>query len=358
MPEGGPPVHIFEMTPDSLREWCASRGLPGYRSKQILEWAYLQAATTFEQMENLPAALRLDLASHFVLYESTVVSTQQSADGMTKLLLRWRDGATSECVLIREGDRRTACLSSQVGCPVRCSFCASGMGGLERQLTGGEIVEQAMRIRALCTEEAVDSRASAVRLSHIVVMGIGEPLANYEAVLAALRAIHAPWGLNIGARKITISTVGLPKQIRRLADEGLQFNLALSLHAATDELRRRLIPWTERVNLLDLLAAARYYFEKTGREITLEYVMLRDVNTRAADLDRLVRLARQLRCNVNLIPYNPVVGVEYHRPADAAMEDFARRLRDRGVNAHVRWSRGLDIDAACGQLRRLLEVKE
>ncbi len=351
---GNDPIHLLDQTPDSLAAWCASREMPPYRARQVLEWVYGRSATAFDGMTNLPARLRKDLAGHFVIYASTVVARRAASDGTTKLLLRWPDGATSECVLIPEEERNTACISSQVGCPVRCSFCASGADGLERQLTAGEIVEQAMRVRSLLDAGA----GGAARLSNVVVMGIGEPLANYDAVLAAIRAINAPWGMNIGARKITLSTVGLPRQIRRLADEGLQINLAISLHAAADDVRRRLIPWAERVTILDLVDAARYYFTKTGREVTLEYVMLAGVNVRQADARRLARVAGRMRCNVNLIPYNPVEGQGYERPGDAAMDRFARDLRNLGVNAHIRRSRGLDIEAACGQLRAELSGGE
>jgi 23S rRNA (adenine2503-C2)-methyltransferase len=183
-------------------------------------------------------------------------------------------------------------------------------------------------------------------------MGLGEPLINYKSVLKAIRIINAPWGLNIGARNITISTVGLPRQIRKLADEGLQINLAISLHAPSDELRRELIPWAKKVPLEELIAAGRYYFDRTGREVTLEYVLLAGVNDKTEHAYDLVRVCRKMRCNVNLIRYNPVPHLPFERPESFAARNFAERLRERGVNAHIRKSRGLDIDAACGQLRR------
>jgi len=367
---------LFCWTAEALSGWFESHGLPAYRARQVMEWVYGHGAVSFEQMTNLPAGLRAELAGEFAIYRSTVAADSEAPDGTRKLLLCWPDGATSECVLIPEPERNTACISSQVGCPVQCTFCASGIGGLERQLTAGEIIEQAMRVQALCAAPATglhrafraggaapqrcvpapepDARTPKPKfraLTNIVFMGIGEPLANYEAVVAAVRTINAPWGMNIGARRITISTVGLPRQIRRLADEGLQINLAISLHAASDDLRRRLIPWAERVSISELVDAARYYFERTGREVTLEYVMRGGVNVRSADAQRLARVTRQMRCNVNLIPYNPVAGRSYRRPDDGTVQEFVRALRERGVNAHVRRSRGLEIDAACGQLR-------
>jgi 23S rRNA (adenine2503-C2)-methyltransferase len=247
-------------------------------------------------------------------------------------------------VLIPDDDRRTACISTQVGCPVGCVFCASGLNGLERQLTAGQIVEQAMRVRELSEPAA--------RLSNVVFMGLGEPLANYAATVHALRTINSEWGMGIGARKITVSTVGLPAQMRRLADEKMQITLALSLHAPTDELRKQLIPWAERVTIDSLVDAANYYFEKTGREITLEYILLADVNDSREHALSLAATAKRMRSNVNLIAYNPVKGLPYARPADDTVVRFLETLRSRGVNAHVRTSRGLDIDGACGQLRR------
>jgi 23S rRNA (adenine2503-C2)-methyltransferase len=247
-------------------------------------------------------------------------------------------------VLIPDEKRRTACISSQVGCPVGCGFCASGVGGLQRQLAPGEIVEQAMRVRQLCDE--------AHPLSNIVFMGLGEPLANYGSVLAAVRVINAEEGLNIGARKITISTVGLPTQIRKLAKEGLQVNLAISLHAPNDRLRKELIPWAKNTSIEDLVVAGRDFFETTGREITLEYILLAGVNDQLDHAHQLTKICRQMRCNVNLIRYNPVADLGFERPDSYSAHKFAEELRSRGVNVHVRKSRGADIDAACGQLRR------
>jgi 23S rRNA (adenine2503-C2)-methyltransferase len=219
------------------------------------------------------------------------------------------------------------------------------LDGVQRNLSTGQIVEQVLRVTA-------EARAAGGRLSNVVFMGLGEPLANYDNVLRAVRTINASWGPNIGARKITISTVGLPKQIRRLADEGMQLNLALSLHAPNDALRAELIPWAERISIAQLTDACRYYFERTGREITLEYVLLGGVNDRPAHAAQLARFTKSLRCNVNLIRYNPVAGLPFERPSGEAASAFQRYLREHGVNAHIRTSRGLDIEAACGQLRR------
>lgn len=320
-------------------------GEASYRADQIIRWIYEDGATSFDEMTNLSKRLRETLPSKLDLYRSKVLRRGISADGTVKLLLQWPDGATSESVMIPTDRQKTACLSSQVGCPVGCRFCASGMRGFARNLTSGEILEQVVRVSTEATH-------AGGRLSNVVFMGIGEPLANYDAVLAAIRTINAPWGLDIGARKITVSTVGLPENIRRLAGEGLQLNLALSLHAPTDGLRRDLIPWAKEVSLAKLRAACRHYFDETGREITLEYTLLDMTNDRPEHAEALARFANGLRCNVNLLRYNPVDGLPFDRPTSETALTFQKMLRNRGVNSHIRKSRGLDIDAACGQLRR------
>ena len=335
---------LLSLTAESLKESLAARGQPGFRASQVLEWVYRKGATSYDDMTNLPKGLRATLDEAWPIYVSTIVDRQDAHDGTTKLLLRWADGATSECVLIPDGQRRTACISTQVGCAVGCVFCASGLGGLKRQLTSGQIVEQAMRVAQLCTQDE--------RLSNIVLMGIGEPLANYDATVSAIKTINASWGMAIGARKITVSTVGLPSAMRKLADEGLQITLALSLHAPTDGLRKRIIPWAKRVSIDELIAAAKYYFDKTGREVTLEYILLGGVNDAEHHAMKLTSVARKMRSNVNLIAYNPVAGLPYNAPEEEAVVRFESLLRSRGVNVHVRRSRGADIDAACGQLRR------
>jgi 23S rRNA (adenine2503-C2)-methyltransferase len=337
-------IHLLDWSAEQLAEWCTARELPPYRARQVLEWIYQHDAESFDQMTSLTKALREQLAEHFDIYASRLTARQESADGTVKLLLEWPDSATTECVLIPEARRQTACISSQVGCPVRCVFCASGLNGLQKNLTAGQIVEQALRVR--------QQLPAGQRLSHVVLMGLGEPLANYDAVVRALRTLNAPWALDIAARRLTVSTVGLPSQIRRLADEGLQVNLALSVHAANDALRKELIPWAKSVPLSQLIAAGRTWFGKTGREMTLEYVLLAGVNDQAEHAEQLARLAKRMRCNVNLIRYHPVAGLPFRRPTSSATHHFQSLLRARGVNAHTRTSRGLDIDAACGQLRR------
>lgn len=337
--------HLLDMTPESLAAALKEMGEPAYRGKQILQWVYERNVTTWDEMTNLSKALRERLADQFVIYSSEIVRRAASSDGTVKLLLRWPDGATSECVMIPTEKSKTACLSSQVGCPVGCRFCASGLDGLQRNLTTGQIIEQALHARR-------EALAAGDRLSNIVFMGLGEPLANYDNVLASVEIINADWGLGIGARKITISTVGLPKQIRKLAYEGYQLNLALSLHAPNDALRQELIPWAEKISIRELTEACRVYFDTTGREITLEYTLLAGTNDSDANARELAGFVKRLRCNVNLLRYNPVDPLPYKRPSAEAAHAFQERLRSLGVNAHIRKSRGKDIDAACGQLRR------
>ncbi|MEW6249735.1 MAG: 23S rRNA (adenine(2503)-C(2))-methyltransferase RlmN [Planctomycetota bacterium] len=361
-------LHLLDFDRAALRAWFETQDEPGYRADQVLDWAYAKGAETFQEMSNLGQTLRAALAEHFDIYRGRVTAESASEDGTRKVLLTWPDGDSVETVWIPDvggpggtggpgglgATRHTACLSSQVGCPVGCRFCASGLGGVRRNLTAGEIVEQALRVQQLIRMSKpgeTEGRARPARLANVVLMGMGEPLANYDAVVAAVRILNAPWGLNIGARKITLSTVGLPKQIRRLAEESLQLNLALSLHAPEQELREELIPWG-KVPLEELLAACAYYFERTGREITLEYVLLDGVNMAPEHAARLAKIARRLRANVNLLRYNPVAGLPYERPSAATAHEFQERLREYGVNAHIRRSRGRDIDAACGQLRR------
>jgi 23S rRNA (adenine2503-C2)-methyltransferase len=236
-------------------------------------------------------------------------------------------------------------VSSQIGCPVGCKFCASGIDGLQRNLTAAQIVQEVFALNLLLAP-------AGERINHVVFMGMGEPLANYDNVMRAVRILHDPRCFNIGARKITISTVGLPPRMRQLAGEDLPLNLAISLHAPSEALRRTLIPWAEHFALADILGAARIYFEKTGREVTLEYILLAGVNDQPEQARQLVKVCKTLRANVNLIRYNPVAELGFERPAADACMKFQSILREQGVNAHLRKSRGRDIDAACGQLRR------
>lgn len=359
-----------------MAEW----GLPRYRADQVVRWVYQRGVAQPHDMSNIASRDKALLAGRIRFETSRVIAHQQASDGTEKLLLQWpssrepgsrlavldphgEEQASSlrtECVMIpspkshaanraatpspREWGRTTACISSQVGCPVGCRFCASGLDGLLANLTRGQIVEQVWRLSAL---------PGVGRISHVVFMGMGEPLANFEAVTQAITTLTAPWGLGISARRITISTVGLPAQIRRLADLALPITLALSLHAPNDELRRRLIPWAQYVTIDQLLQACGYYFDRTGREVTLEYTLLGGVNDQPSHASELAKLAGRLRSNVNLIRYNEVDRLAFARPSDEAVRRFQAVLRQASVNTHIRASRGRDIAAACGQLRRV-----
>jgi 23S rRNA (adenine2503-C2)-methyltransferase len=304
----------------------------------------------FTDMSNLSAGDRVTLTEQFDVAPSRVVSHQTSNDGTQKLLISWADGSQAETVMIPDADRRTACVSSQVGCPVGCRFCASGVNGVKGNLSAGPIVEQVYRLNLILAP-------AGERITNVVFMGMGEPLANYTNVMQAIRVLHDPKCFNMSARRITISTVGVPPKIRQLADEELPINLALSLHAPTEPLRRELIPWAEHFALDEILDACRYYFDRSGREITLEYILLAGVNDRADHARLLAKLCKTMRANVNLIRYNEVTGLPYKRPAAHDVVAFQEILRHAGVNAHVRKSRGRDIDAACGQLRRKEQEK-
>jgi len=301
-------------------------------------------------MTDLPAELRPRLAELLTIRSGDELARTVSPGGTAKLLLRWRDGATTESVMIpapEGGPRRTVCLSTQVGCDVGCRFCASGVGGSRRNLTVGEVVEQALAAGDLLAEHDE-------RLSHVVFMGMGEPLANYGVTVEAVRRLSS--GLGLSQRRITVSTVGLPKQIDRLAREDLRITLALSLHAPNDRLRGELIPWAEGISLAELLPACRRYLDRTGREVTLEYCLLAGVNDAPEQADELARIATELRAHVNLLMYNPVPDLPFERPSRNRSIGFLKRLRHAGARATLRESRGLSSDAACGQLRRRREA--
>jgi 23S rRNA (adenine2503-C2)-methyltransferase len=347
---------FFELDAVTLESWCGARGMPKFAAKQLLDWVYGKGVVDVDRMTNLSKSQRDMLAHEMTFLQGNELHSLQATDGTRKLLLGWpkpgagialpvlgvATGRETECVMIPTEERRTACVSSQMGCPVGCKFCASGLEGVEGNLTAGHIVEQVWRLA---------QQPGTGRISNVVFMGMGEPLANASAVMSAIRTINAPWGMGISARKITISTVGLPAAIRKLCDFELPVTLALSLHAPNDELRRQIIPWAEYSTVAELLSACQEWFGKTGREITLEYILLGGFNDQREHAQELVRIARSIRANVNLIRYNEVDGLPFARPDDHDVLTFQNVLRDAGVNTHIRASRGRDIKAACGQLR-------
>ena len=329
---------MLEMTTDELRGALTDAGLPGFRAEQLADWVYRKGVVDPAEMSNIPAAV-VRLAP---VLTSHVAAESASDDGCIKLLIELHDAQRIEAVLIPTPRRATACVSTQVGCAMGCSFCASGLDGLVRNLTAGEIIEQVLHLQA----------AGGRKITNVVFMGMGEPLANYDATVAAVRAMIDPKRLGLSARRITVSTVGLPEQIRKLARENLAITLAISLHAPNDVIRGELIPAARRHPLADVLAAAEVFYQSRKREVTLEYTLLAGVNDSLLCADALAKIAGRLRCNVNLIRYNPAGPLPYGRPTKAATDAFAARLATKGVNATIRRSRGLHADAACGQLRR------
>jgi len=367
--------HLLDQTRESLADFAAEHALPRHFPTQVLRWIYGRGVIDPQRMTDLSVAQRQLLAESIGGLRAVVRAQQLATDGTEKLLLGWdprepgcggpngnengtdvlslplanatTDERRTECVMIPTDRRRTACVSSQVGCPVGCAFCASGLGGLEGNLSAGQIVEQVWRLSWMRGAGGAPPQ----RISHVVFMGMGEPLANFAAVTRAIRTINAPWGLGISARRITVSTVGLPDAIRKLCTFELPVTLALSLHAPNDALRREIIPWAEYSTIDELLDACDEWFQRTGREITLEYILLGTFNDRVEHARELADVASRLRANVNLIRYNEVRGLPFERPGTDDVLRFQDVLRRRGVNVHIRASRGRDIAAACGQLR-------
>jgi len=329
---------------DELAELCA----PAYRADQILQWVYEKQADSFATMTNLPAPVRERLAADFELNAVQSVHTRHATDTTEKFLFQLRDHALIETVLIpatpgltSQSDRHTVCVSTQVGCAYGCKFCASGLAGVRRNLTAAEIVDQVLHVQKLTNEQ----------VSNLVVMGMGEPLANYDNLLRALRILNAPWALGIGARKITVSTVGLAPRIRQLADEPMQLRLAVSLHGATDAVRNQIMPVNKKHPLAELLEACDYYVNTRHRMLTFEYLLIEDVNDMLEQAHKLAAIARRLHAKVNLIPYNLVDGLAWKRPDRDRCKMFQHTLKTAGITATLRTEKGTDIAAACGQLR-------
>ncbi len=338
-------MHLLDQTPEQLRPWFTDRGLPAFRAAQVRRWVFARPGIEFDQMSDLARPLRQQLAEAFCIWTTRVAARKKAADDTEKLLLDLSDGQRIECVLLRDDKgHRTVCISTQVGCAMGCVFCASGLDGVVRSLTTGEIVEEMLRLKQLLPDGE--------RLSHVVVMGMGEPLVNLDHLLPALEMATHRDGLGISARRVTISTVGIPKGIRRLADLNCQYHLAVSLHAPDDEIRNRLVPTNRKIGIAAILEAADYYLEKTGRRVTFEYVLLAGINDQPEHAARLVALLKGRPALVNLIPYNPVAGLPYRTPSPAAAMRFVELLERGGITVAVRYRKGDRIDAACGQLRR------
>ncbi|MGA2871047.1 MAG: 23S rRNA (adenine(2503)-C(2))-methyltransferase RlmN, partial [Verrucomicrobiota bacterium] len=372
------PTDIKSLTREELEIQFKAWHEPVYRVPQLLDWLYARRVTTWDAMTNLPKELREKLRAHFSLQTLELARKQGSRDTTQKFLWKLADGSFIESVLIPANpalygdasDRHTLCISTQVGCAYGCKFCASGLEGWKRNLGIHEIVEQILSVERWGetenlkdqTAKATDGGASGTLppkapkskirfVDNIVVMGMGEPLANYDNLLKALKTLNAPWGAGIGARKITISTSGLAPQIRKLAAEPLQFRLAISLHGATDEVRNRIMPVNRKYPLKELVNACEDYQHEKGRMITLEYILIAGINDALEQTRPLAVLAKRLHAKVNLIPYNKVEDLPWERPSEEVCENFLAALEDQGVIATLRREKGHDIDAACGQLR-------
>ena len=359
---------IKSQTREELAARFAEWGLAAYRLDQLLHWLYERRARDWNEMSNLPRELRDKLREHYSLQSVELVSKQGSRDTTQKFLWRLADHSLIESVLIpanpalygEVSDRHTLCVSTQVGCAYGCKFCASGLEGWKRNLEPDEIVEQVLAIERdqdSCNSSLQNTLGASVRnaserlVNNLVIMGMGEPLANYDNLVKALTILNAPWGGGIGARKITISTSGLVPEIRKLADEPLQFRLAISLHGATDEVRNKIMPVNRKYPLSELISACEYFQQKKGKMITMEYILIAGVNDGLEQIKPLAKLALRLNAKVNLIPYNKVDGLSWERPVEEMQEAFLNALKKQKVTATLRREKGHDIEAACGQLR-------
>ena len=339
-------INLYELTQPQLADLVAGWGEPRFRAKQIWTWLYEKRVSTFDAMMNLPKDLRLRLQVETVLGQLQLVTEQVSHDGTVKRLYRLHDGQLIESVLMPyDDDRRTACISTQAGCAMGCVFCATGQMGFARHLTSTEIFEQALWF-------ARDLEAAGDRLSNVVLMGMGEPFHNYDNSLIAIRRLMDDLG--IGARHITVSTVGLVPQIRRFSDEGLQVKLAISLHAATDSERLALLPVNKRWPLNELMDACREYIDKTGRRVTFEWASIQNENDTPEQAHALGLLLKGVLCHVNIIPLNPTGGYHHSPSGVDRVNQFIAILAEYGVSATVRVRRGIDIAAGCGQLKAAL----
>lgn len=335
---------IRQLSLEALTTELEKLGEPKFRARQIYEWLWQKSARSFEEMTNLSKTLRQKLRDEFVFNTATESIVQKSKDGTVKLGMRLQDGRMIEGVMIPDRDRNTACVSSQVGCSLACTFCATGFLERERNLEAGEIYDQVVLLNKHSLEH------SGKPLTNIVYMGMGEPLLNFSNVMESIRIITSPEGLNMAPWRITVSTSGIVKGIRRMAEEGVKFNLALSLHAATDEKRDKIMDINLSNPLDDLMSALQYFYEKTGNKITFEYILFDHFNDTPQDADNLIGLYRKVPAFINIIEYNNVEGVKLKRAKSDRRDAFVNYLRSKNIEVGVRRSRGKDIDAACGQL--------
>jgi 23S rRNA (adenine2503-C2)-methyltransferase len=346
LPNQSSKIHLLNLKKEELEDFIGEIGGQAYRARQVARWIYKELAPDFESMTDLPKQLRQDLASRAVIYSAKVTSEQVSQDGFSrKQLLQYPDGNSIEAVLMIYEDRRSVCVSTQVGCAIGCSFCATGKMGLTRNLTGGEMVEQVLHFARVLKEQNGGS------VTNIVFMGMGEPLANYGNLWRAIRNLHEPDFFDLGARHMTVSTAGIAPKIRQFAQEDLPVGLAISLHAATDELRSKLVPLNKKYPIATVIEACREYTEITHRRVTFEYALLEGINDTPRHARELGRLLHGLLCHINLIPVNPVEGSIGVQPSKQRQAFFKAELDKFHIPNTIRLGRGADIKAACGQLK-------
>ena len=346
-------IALLDLTYTQLRELLTSWGEPSFRADQVWGWLYRSLVSDFNQMRNLPKGLRARLSEVAHLQTLTSLAESVSADGLTcKVLFALQDEETIESVFMRYERRRTVCVSTQVGCPVGCPFCATGQSGFTRNLTAGEIVEQVLYFaRQLTGDQGSKTKDKGPGISNVVIMGMGEPLLNYEATWQAIETLNDTGGFGLGARRITLSTVGVVPGIQQLSREKLQVGLAVSLHAPTDRLRDKLVPLNRRYPLRQLMAACRDYVQNTGRRVTFEYALMEGVNDSLEQAQRLGHLLQGLVCHINLIPLNPTIESPYQPSSRKMALAFQREMERQGIPTTMRVGRGVDIQAGCGQLR-------
>lgn len=350
---------LFGETLESLTERVVEAGFPSFRGKQVMEWLYKKRVDEWDAMSNLPKAFRTWLDGQYILYPTNSLLDKRSDDVTQKFLLELEDKSLIETVLIRapqtgvgqESSRKTVCVSIQVGCAYGCKFCASGLAGFKRNLMVAEVVSQLMHICKMEDAHTKRAKEEIASFDNIVFMGMGEPLANYDTLVQTIKILNAEWGLNFGARRITVSTSGLAPRIMQLAQEGVAVRLAISLHGATNEVRSQIMPVNKKYPLEELIPAAKAFKEKHGRMLTLEFIMIEDINDSLDQAKELTKIARELHAHVNCIPYNKVEGLEWKRPSVRRQDAFVDVLRKGGVSVTIRREKGHDINAACGQLR-------
>lgn len=340
---------LRQLTLDELKTLVAELGEPVFRAKQIYEWLWKKAVVDIAEMTNLPAAFRSKLAENYSIEPVTISRTQQSIDGTIKYAFKLHDGFIVEGVLIPSKDRVTACISSQVGCSLSCTFCATGFLKRERNLRADEIFDQVALLRK---EAEIHYQRP---LSNVVLMGMGEPLLNYNEVVKGIDKITSEEGLNMSPQRFTLSTAGIVKMIRKLGDDGVRFNLALSLHSANNEKRSKIMPINDTNPLEDLSDALNYFYQKTGNRVTLEYCVINDINDHPEEAEELVKFARRIPCKINLIEYNPIDLADFKASSMDKLERFKAYLEKNKLIVNIRRSRGKDIDAACGQLANKLK---